>query len=278
MNSKRSLRTFVLIAIAVCAPGKAWATTYISDNFSTFAPGNLVGQNGWTQLGASASLPLQVSGGSVVIPGNQTVDNQDAVKAFGSTVSTTLYAGLSLNLSSAPSPPPSYFFALTESTANFANARLSAIDNSANVPGTYVLEARYTGQGGNPFVAGTTPLFYGQTYNVIEKVIVTPTGAGEGIVVYVNPTSNVEGAQTPYLDTTSQTTTGFIIPPVGFTGAIISQFAGGATRNVGVAIDHVYIADTFAEAAMVPVPEPSSILLAGFGGAIGLLVLRRRKK
>src|SRR5262245_55069444 len=152
---RNNLRVWALAALALVATsGPAWATTYINDTFSTFANGNLVGQNGWTQLGASATLPLQVSGGNVLIPSGQTVDNQDAVKNFGSTVATTVYAGLSLNLSSAPAPPPSYFFALLESSGGFANARLTAIDNSANVAGTYVLEARYTGQGGNPFVAG----------------------------------------------------------------------------------------------------------------------------
>jgi len=38
-----------------------------SDDFSTFAPGNLVGQSNWTQLGTATGLPLQVSGGQVTI-------------------------------------------------------------------------------------------------------------------------------------------------------------------------------------------------------------------
>jgi len=256
----------------------AQATTYVSDHFSTFTPGNLVGQNGWTQLGASTKLPLQVSGGKVVIPSGQTADNQDAVKSLGSTVTNSLYAGLSLNLSSAPVGTPSYFFAMLESSGNFANGRLAAIDNSANVPGTYLLQARFTGQGGNPFVAGTTPLLYGQTYNVVEKLIITPTGVGEGIVLYVNPTSNVEGAQTPYLNTVPQTTTGFIIPPVGINAVNISQFASGSVSNSGVSIGHVYVADTFAEAANVIVPEPSTMCLAAMGAGLGTILLRRQKR
>lgn len=273
---KLNLTAAVALLLAV-AGTPAVAATYIQDNFATFASGNLVGQNGWTQLGASSSLPLQVSGGNVIIPGNQSADNQDAAKSFGSTVTETIYAGMSLNVSSAPTSGASYFFALLESSGGFANARVAAVDNSANVPGTYLLEARYTGQGGNPFVVGTTPLLYGQTYNLVGKAIVTPTGAGEGIQLYINPTNNDESQQVPYLDTVPSTTTGFIIPPVGFTGAVISQFANATTHNTGLAIDHLYVANTFAEAAAV-VPEPSSLVLAGVAGTIGLWTLRRRRK
>src|SRR5438477_6454326 len=56
------------------------AAVYLNDNFSTYANGNLVGQNGWTQLGATSTLPLQVNSGMVVIPGAQSADNQDAWK------------------------------------------------------------------------------------------------------------------------------------------------------------------------------------------------------
>jgi len=265
MNSK--ILTLVAMMVATLS-GPAWATTIFSDDFSTFASGNLVGQNGWFQPVGSNTLPLQVSGGNVLIPANQTADNQDAVKNFGSTVAATTYAGMSLNVSNAgvisTGVTPSYFFALLESTGGFANARLTAIDNSASVPGTYLLEARYTGQGGNPFVAGTTPLLYGQTYNVVEKAIITATGAGEGIQVYVNPTSNNEAAQTPYLDTVSATTIGFLVPPAGFTAANISQFGSATVKNVGAAIDHINIATAFGEAANV-VPEPASCALIGMG-------------
>ena len=60
------------------------AAVYINDDFNTFANGNLVGQNGWNQLGASSTLPLQVNNGVVVIPGAQAADNQDAWKNIDS--------------------------------------------------------------------------------------------------------------------------------------------------------------------------------------------------
>src|SRR5262245_40524218 len=171
-------------AIAVWT-NHARAALFPSDNFSTFASGNLVGQNGWTQLGAVVStLPLQVTGGKVVIPGAQSADNQDAWKnnsAVGGVVpppaagTTSIFYGLDLTVNSAPEigvggiTSPSYFAAVYNATnaGGFANERLTAIDNSANVPNTYFLGGRITGQAADPFTFGTTPLTYGTPYKVV---------------------------------------------------------------------------------------------------------------
>src|SRR5438874_4567037 len=106
---QRILRAFVTAAIFaavlnIASPARA-QVTYLNDTFSTFAPGNLVGQNGWTQLGAVATLPIQVSGGQVVIPASQTADNQDAWK-------NTSAADLSLTGTT------SYFYGMRESISN----------------------------------------------------------------------------------------------------------------------------------------------------------------
>src|SRR6476646_3297242 len=149
-----------LASVVVVLPTPASATLLINENFSTYTNGNLVGQNGWTELGASASLPLQVSGGNVVIPGAQSADNQDAWKDNSAGVvappaagTTSIYVGIDATVQSAPVLgvggilSPSYFAALTNGAggSGFANFRISAQDNSANVPGTYLLGARITG-------------------------------------------------------------------------------------------------------------------------------------
>ena len=47
----RILNLSALLAIAIAAlPDQARATLLLNENFSTYASGNLVGQNGWTQL------------------------------------------------------------------------------------------------------------------------------------------------------------------------------------------------------------------------------------
>src|SRR5437868_4617541 len=149
------MRTIVvvsLLAVAVAVvPTPASATLLMNENFSTYASGNLVGQNGWTQLGGAASLPLQVSGGKVVIPGAQSADNQDAWKDNSAGVvsppasgTTSIFYGLDLTVQSAPVigsggiTAPSYFAAVYNGAGGtgFANERLTAQDNSANVPNT----------------------------------------------------------------------------------------------------------------------------------------------
>jgi hypothetical protein len=111
---------------------------------------------------------------------------------------------------------------------------------------------------------------------VILEAIITPTGAGEAVNVYVDPSNGNLGSQTPYL-TANESGVGPIIPPAGLYDVVISQFASATSSQVGAAIDHVTIADTFAEASGLPAPEPASAVLAGIGSVVGLLALRRRK-
>jgi hypothetical protein len=288
----RSVAMFAALAL-VTLGSAARGAILINDDFSTFANGNLIGApnaaGGWIQSGAAATLPFQVSGGKVVIPGAQSTDNQDAFKTFGSVFtapgsgSLSLYAGLGLKVNSAPvinSTPfasASYFFAL-DNAANgtgFDNERVAVVDNSVNVPNTYLLQARVTGQAGSPFVTGTTPLTYGTSYNVVVEATLTSIGTNEAITLYVNPTSGDQGAQTPYLISPIAGGT----PLTGIGGVVLSQFASATVGNGGVEIGSLRAATTFAEASNLAVPEPSSAILAGLSALLIAMVakLRRRK-
>lgn len=258
-----TIACLLVAAVAAAIPGKAEATLLLSANFATYADGNLVGQDGWTQLGAAAALPLTVSSGTVTIPAPQLGDNQDAWKNNSAGVvpppavgTTSIYYGLDLTVNSAPvivpAAPgftsPSYFVAVYNGTngTGFANARLSAIDNSANVAGTYLLASRITGQSGDPFTYGT-PLNYGTAYNVVVRTDMVAGAGNDFLEVFVNGVSNL----------TNSIGTG--TDPTGMGSLVISQFASTTVGNVGATIGRVRMADTYAEAAA---PEPTSLVLA----------------
>jgi hypothetical protein len=149
-----TLKTLSLVgAILIGLYLTANAQTYFCDDFTTFATGNLVGQQGWTQNSSSSTtLPIQVSGGKVVIPGDQMGDNQDAYKNFVQTQNTSVFAGMIISVSSAAATnlQPAYVVALANFTngvqgASFANYRLSAQDADGQGTVAFRFSGRTTG-------------------------------------------------------------------------------------------------------------------------------------
>src|SRR5262249_36769337 len=266
------------ICIAAVSSNAAFAQ-FINDSFSTFANGNLVGQNGWTQLASGptpGNAPIQVVGGQVGIPvlGVQaaTADNQDAYKAFTNVPApavgtTAVYVGLVMSVNASftsPSPnpgtpTPSYFMALTDSPAGFANERLTAKDNGVGTG--YFLGARVTGQAAYPFVFGTTSLTYGQVYNVVVEADMIAGLSNDMIKVYINPGLPTA---TPYLVETGTGT-----DPTALADIILSQFASTTVFENGVNIQSVKVNTDF----FAVIPEPATLVLLG----AGLLLARRRR-
>jgi hypothetical protein len=278
---RTTLLVLFLVIAAVALPNQARATMLLNDDFSTFASGNLAGQNAWTQLGfVATTLPVQISGGKAVIPGAQSADNQDVwknISAPGGVIlppvsgTTSVFLGLDLTVQSAVvtgpgdlNPSPSYFAAFYNATSagGFANERVTAKDNSANIAGTYLLGARITGQGSDPFTFGA-PLNYGTPYNVVvEADMVAPTAANDTLEIFVNGSLYM-----------THTIGALASDPTGIGSFVISQFASATVGNVGATIGHVRVADNYAEAAGVP--EPSTLVL-GCLAAWGLISTARR--
>src|ERR1043166_2638294 len=211
------------------------------DDFSTFNSGNLVGQQSWTQSAAASTLPLQVTGGKVVIPYGQSADNQDAYKNFARTNITVFY-GITVTVSNAPNTStPSYFTALniSNNATSFNNYRLTArTPNAANT--NFVFGVRITGETGDPFTFGTA----GFSYGTQRRVIIEADSGGTVMKLFVDPTSSTLAEQTPYL--THGIASGTPPPSVG--AFVISQFASVSFPNDGVAIGKAVVADNFATA------------------------------
>lgn len=207
------------------------------DDFSTFNAGDLVGQQGWTQVGAVSNMPIRVSGGQVGFTGGLIGDGQTASKNFGTT-SETMFYGLTLTLTNAPNSSSVPYFAALYSgtnTSGTANYRLAA-ESPDSARTNYVLGVRLNGAGGvASYTFGTTGLSYGVQY----RVIVEATAGGTNATVYVNPTSGNLGAQTPYAKNIG------LVLPSSVGSFVISQLGNGAAPGDGGFIGKVVIGDNF---------------------------------
>lgn len=262
----RSVPVTAAIALVACllAPPSARAQSALaSADFSTFADGDLVGQNGWQQYQIQATAPLTVASGRVAWPGGATANNQDAFLPFASQVTqpvsgtTVLTWDTTLRVTAPSASNPSYFAALntltTSSTSgNFQNARLAALAQGAG----FVFGARVNGQSGYPFAYGTTELTIGQDYALRAEINMVAGNANDFINLYVGPDFD----NLSLYATAGYGGSGTVSDPE-FGAILISQFGSATTFEPGVSI-----------ASTSVVPEPSSLA----AGLIGLGVLAAR--
>ena len=210
------------------------------DNFSSFSPGNLVGQSAWTQLGSVSSSPMQIAGGQAGFTGGLTNSGQTAYKNFSLTNETVFY-GLTLTVTNTPTTNTATYFVTMYSSSNAtgnASFRLAAgSPNSAKT--NFVLGVKVTPAANDPFAFGTGAkgLSYGTQYRVIVEAV---GGGGSNVIVYVNPTSGTLGAQTPY--TNNAVATG--ITTVG--SVAIAQLGSSTTPSAGGLIGKFVVGDNFA--------------------------------
>ncbi len=224
-----------LLALPTHAIGQSLA----SANFSTYnRNAELVGQNGWTQIGSNATNPLFVSPtGVVALPGGPAVDGQDAMLAFSQTITpptegtTSIVLNALINVTAAGANP-SYFLAIQGGT--FANARIVA---KASGNG-YVLGVRVTGQSGYPFVYGTQEFVFGTLVHIRAMVDLVAGAANDQIALYAGTNPNQLALQAISIYTTGSTPT----DPSDYNAVIISQFGSGTVQQSGVAISSLNVA------------------------------------
>jgi DNA/RNA endonuclease G (NUC1)/PKD repeat protein len=221
------------------------------DNSTTRIDGGTVATAGTDRMdnflvARAPVAPIQISGGKAWIPGGQTAIKPDAWKDFTLTTDVTVFAGLVVNVTNAPvlnSGTPSFFAALASANGgvgsnSVANYQLTA--KAADAANTnYVIGGRTTSESGAPFVYGTTGLSYGTAY----RLIVRTDPAGTNMTVYVNPTSNVLGDQTPYLTAIGGTG---ITPATILGSVLLTQNKNGSLPTAGAGIGKVCAASDYA--------------------------------
>jgi hypothetical protein len=278
------MRHLLSLALAPVLFSSATMAAILDVDFSTYANGDLVGQNGWAQFGTTATAPLQVSGGAVRLP-TATADQQDAVLSFANQISaplegsSTLYFAVQVSVTSTGANP-SYFAALTTLTgsstaSNFANARLATRLNAETSLPTF--GTRVTGQAGYPFAYGADRAFT-TTYNLIAEINLVAGAQNDTIRLFVQPTNTALDLTSVYA--TSVYGSGTATDPT-FGGLVLSQFASTTVQQSEVSVFRALVTQDLADVeafALGAIPEPSAAAsLAGLAALAAFALSRSRR-
>jgi len=268
--SSNKLSVGFLSSLWKVALGCGWVSissgaVVFSENFNSYANGNLSGQGPWLAT-AAAATPIQVSSGRAQLG----TSGQDEYAAFGSPVNnldgTSFYYGLTLNLISAQATGD-YFFHVSNpaGTTSLFYERLFARSSGAG------FQLGFVETSGSTTTWGTTVLSLNTDYRVVVAQNFVAGAVNDTFSLYVNPTDlTVEANNTPYLTRTWTSATAETA-----TYAAVNLRQGSAGSAAAAFVDDILISKTFSDVA--PVPEPSSLAFAVLTGFALLGWLKFRK-
>lgn len=254
---KKSLLPFALLFVGSIS---LRATVLFSDTF-TYPAGNLVGQGGWVQTGASATTPIQVTLGKAVL-GTSGQDVNAPLGPYNLVDGSSIYLGATINVTSAQAAGDYFLNWAPSSGSTFFESRTQIRDaGGAGFNVGLIQTASATISWGSGVYS------YGQNYRLVVGYNSVTGPLNDTGDVWMNGTQEVAGAVWTPSGNAELTAIGSI-----------NLRQGSATAAPALSIDDLNVATTFAEVAtFTPVPEPTSLsLLAGFG-LLALAVIRRRK-
>lgn len=269
----------IILAVAVSsilAVNFADGSVAFSDNFNSYTNGNLagtttdgLGQGTWRETGATATTPIQVNNGAIVMATGQDIYSPlttPLTLADGDSV----YFSLDINVTTAAAAGD-YFLHFTPNAGNSSlfYSRLFV----RSVAGGYELGWLGTSGGAGTPTYGTTVLSFGTIHQVVmayDYSATTPTNSSAAI--YVDPTDPNRANNTAYVSAL-WTASGTVTPDTNSVAAVnLRQAAGNAPS---LTLDNLFVATGFSD--VVGVPEPSTVVLASLGG-LGLLMAYRRRR
>jgi len=248
------------VSASFCAP-------VFSENFNSYANGNLSGQGPWAAT-AAALTPMQVANGRAQLG----TSGQDEFAPFGAEVAnadgTSFYYGLTLNVISAQ-VNGDYFFHVSNpaGTTSLFYERLFARSSGAG----FQLGFLDTSGTGSLTTWGPTELALNTDHRIVVGQNFIAGAVNDTFAVYVNPSDpTIEANNTAYLMHTWTS-----VNAETATYAAVNLRQGGAANSAAVLVDDILVSKTFSD--VTAVPEPSSIALAVIGGFALFGCLKRRK-
>jgi hypothetical protein len=255
--TRESFRKYILLFFfglggLVTGVSEGRATNYATINFAAgYTNGNLVGQNGWGQVGTSnTNQPIQITNGVVSIKGANTLPQSayinftSSLGVINNTEAKTYYYILQnfvvkdayLTTNALTGSGVAAFSTITNGNgSNFARLfirRAGAVLTSTN----YNLGISSSGQ---TAVYGSTALIKDTSYNVVVAYTAKAGELGES-AVFVNPVGQNPGSWVPVV---SQTNTNQ--PSYNFKSFVLQQgFVGSANAKNYLTAGRILIGDT----------------------------------
>jgi hypothetical protein len=261
LKKKMKNRCFLSFIVSVAAATSLNATVVLNENFNppAYSTGDLVGQNGWAQVGTTTANPIQVNGGKVLM--NQG-SSQDASHGFDSAITSgSIFYLVTINFSS-KNGTADYAVHLSDGGTNNFGARLYAQSSGGG------FHLGWAGSSTAPTTWGAD-LSFDTTYTVVFQYNIVAGAANDTGALYVTSSAfdPVQANNTAYQTVTTWTG-----------GTELSTFAAANLRqgsNSGaLTVGNFVVGTTWAD--VVPVPEPSSVGL--LIGGVGMMFWNFRRK